>query len=334
AGLNSQATGQDVVDAVNSTLPVLNGDLHRAVFEAMRGARGAVRTHMNAKRGLNSGDGMDVDGNAWVKAFGSWVDQDDDNGALGYSADSYGVVLGADADVTDRATIGAAFAYTTTDIDGDGVRSHDADIDSYEAILYGSYSLGNDITVGWQADIATHDNDIERNIPFMGLTARADYDSWSAHVGLDVEKAYAIGKDTTFTPSVRLDYSYIDEDGYIETGAGALNLTVEGIDSDELIVTLDGKISHEIAAKATLTANLGVGYDLLADEETVASTFAGLPGVPFNTTGIDPSSLVVEGGAGVEIGDRDGVRVTLRYDFEGREDLTNHSASLKVNVPF
>jgi hypothetical protein len=55
--------------------------------------------------------------------------------------------------------------------------------------------------------------------------------------------------------------------------------------TDQLILELDGKLSHEIMPGTQVTRNLEVGYDMIHDDSILTSTYAGAPGQNFNTVG-------------------------------------------------
>jgi outer membrane autotransporter protein len=293
-----------------------------------------TRERQDAVRGLSSGDGAAGNGNLWVKPFGSWADQKSNNGAFGYDADTYGIVLGGDTALGSRASIGLGLAYSKSDVDGDSIAAQNADVKSYQAFLYGSYGLENRVDLSWHLGYGRHDNEVTRYVPLVGSIARADYDSWSMNAGVAVSRDYKMGEKTTLTPSVRLDYAYIDNDVYTENGAGPLNLIVSDSDTDELIFGIDGKLNHKLAQEWQFTANLGFGLDLLADDDTVTAAYAGAPGVAFSTHGTDPSTWLYRGGLGLVYGQADSLQVALRYDLEGRDDYTNQALSLKLNMPF
>jgi outer membrane autotransporter protein len=139
---------------------------------------------------------------------------------------------------------------------------------------------------------------------------------------------------TSFTPSLRADYAWIRDKSYGETGAGTLNLNVGTNRTEQFIVAADGKFTHALSDRSTLTANLGVGYDLINDQASIASTMAGTPTVAFATKGIDSSPWVLHGGAGMVYRADERTEVTARYDVEGREDFTNQTASVKVRWAF
>jgi outer membrane autotransporter protein len=138
---------------------------------------------------------------------------------------------------------------------------------------------------------------------------------------------------TSFTPSFRADYTTIKENGYAETGADALNLTVDGKTTDELILAVDGKVMHALSDTSTLTANLGIGYDTQAEQASMTTAFSG-GGAAFTTDGIDPSSTVVRGGLGMVVNSSDAMEFTARYDIEKRSGYTGQTVSVKFRMPF
>jgi hypothetical protein len=329
---NDLQTAQQVSDAIGSTVPILNGDMPRAIAGAKHGINRIVRTRQ-AGEGMNSGDGFFTDRNIWLKPFASTATQDDNNGAPGFDADSYGLMLGADGKFGDNFRLGFAFAYSSTDVDGNGGAPREAKVKSYQGNVYGTFDLSKGTELNWQADYGAHSNEITRNMPLFGRVASADYDSWSAHAGVEVAKDLAIGPKTSLTPSVRVDYTMITDDGYTETGAGSLNLTVDENETDELIFGIDGKLTHDLGV-ASITANLGVGYDALAGDDSITASFAGAPSAAFETVGVDPSPWLYGGGLGVSLGSRDKMEFTVRYDVEARQDFLDQSVSLKLQKSF
>jgi outer membrane autotransporter protein len=162
----------------------------------------------------------------------------------------------------------------------------------------------------------------------------ADYNSLTATAGAGLGRTDGIGEATRFTPSIRADYTWIKDKGYTETGAGALNLDVKGRTSDELILAVDGKVAHETGAGTTLTANLGVGYDVLNQQASITAAFAGAPGAAFTTRGLDPSPWVLRGGLGMVKTMQSGMELAARYDAEYRRDFLNQSVSVKLRWAF
>jgi outer membrane autotransporter protein len=220
-------------------------------------------------------------------------------------------------------------------VDGNStVAPNGAKVDVYQLIGYGSHSLDADTEANFQVGVGKNRNRGHRDLPAFGLRASASYDSTVFTAGAGLGRSFALSDKTRFTPSVRADYTWIKDDGYTETGAGALNLNVRGRKTDELILAVDGKLTHELSEGTTLTANLGVGYDVLSKQASITAAFAGAPGVAFTTQGLDPSPWLVRGGLGIVSKTKSGMEITARYDVEHRSHFLNQTASVKLRWAF
>ncbi len=328
-------TEQEVSNAVSQTLPLLVGGSQVAASAALTGINRVVQARIESNRGLSSGGEFYGDKKFWMKPFGSWADQNDRKGVSGFSARTGGLAFGADATISDITRLGISFAYAKANVDGNStVAPNSANVDVYQLIGYGSHSLDADTEINFQAGIGQNKNDGKRNILFAGTTAKANYDSLVTTAGAGLGRSYKLNPTTSFTPSVRADYTWIKDQGYTETGAGALNLDVKGRSTDELILAIDGKLAHQYTAGTTVTANLGLGYDALNKQSSITAAFAGAPGAAFTTMGLDPSPWMVRGGLGVVSNTASGMEVSARYDAEYRQDFLNQTASVKLRWAF
>jgi outer membrane autotransporter protein len=334
--VTSSGTPQDVANVVGQVMPLLNGGVTQSTFAAMHAVNDAIQARHESGSGVSSGDAVaGGDRYFWAKPFGSLAGQDNRSGAAGYDASTYGLVIGADTVVSNTDRVGSAFAYSSTNVDGNTTAAmHNAEIDSYQITLYGSHDLSVDTNINYQVDIGQHSNRSSRNMENLGLVATADFKSTSAHVGIDVAKTMALGTQTTFTPSVSADYSGINVHGYTETGALGWNQTVDKVTADELVIGVDGKLTRDLSDTSSLSGNLGFGYDLLGEQNSITASFAGEPGAIFTTLGIDPSPWLTRGGMGFVTKMTSGMEVSARYDVEYREDFLNQSASVKLRWAF
>lgn len=332
AGFTSE---QQVSDAVSQTLPLLVGGSQFAASAALTGINRVIQARQEHNRGLSSGDTFYGDRHVWLKPFGSWADQDDRKGVSGYESSTAGLALGADAVVAEATRLGVAFAYARADIEGNSsVAPSEADVDVYQLVGYGSHALADDAEINFQLGLGRNENDGRRELPAFGATARGDYSSRTAMAGLGYGRNMKLDDQTTLTPSVRADYSWIRDEDYTETGAGALNLSVGEHTTEELILAVDGKLTHETASGLTLTAKLGAGYDVINDRASVTAAFAGAPGAAFATQGLDPSPWLARGGLGIVKTTQSGLEISARYDAEYRSDFLNQTASVKLRWAF
>jgi uncharacterized protein with beta-barrel porin domain len=334
--LGNLTTQSEVEAVVGQLTPILNGGGALATLTTTQEAAQVTQARLKAKRGLSSGDPLLTERNLWIKPFGSMAEQDERDGVSGYDADSYGLILGADAEIAPDFRMGMALAYAQTDMESDSASvDQTLDIDTYQVILYGSTGINTSMGLDFKAYFASNNGDGQRDIAFGGLTstARSDIDSFAYHLDVGLNHMLELSEKANLLPSVNVAYTSIETDGYTEKGAGSLNLDVSDDTTDEFVLTVAGDYSNALSETMTLIANIGVGYDFMAEESSINSSLAGGGGV-FTTDGIDPSPWIFTGGLGLEMFTGDSIEVVARYDFEGREDYVNHAVSVKFQMPF
>lgn len=328
-------TDQQISDAASQTMPLLTGGSMLIAGNALSGINRVIQARIESNRGMSSGDEFLGDRKFWMKPFGSWADQDDRKGVSGFESNTWGLALGADYAHSLATRLGLAFAYARVNVDGNStVAPQDADVNVFQLIGYGSHALDENTEINFQVDVGRNNNDGRRTIAFTTTVASSDYNSWTAHAGLGLGRNYKLKQDTTFTPSLRADYTWIRDEAYTETGAGLLNLSVPGRSSKELILGLDGKLSHALGPRTLLTANLGVGYDVVNDRTSITAAYAGAPGAAFTTQGLDRGPWLAHAGLGLVHQLPGGAELTVRYDAEHRSDLLNQTASVKARWSF
>ncbi|MDR2838499.1 MAG: autotransporter domain-containing protein [Azonexus sp.] len=331
-----QLTTQSQVAAAAAQLtPGVNGGMAQATAGAIQSIGNVIQARQESAQGLSAGDETKA-GYLWIKPFSSWADQGKRNGADGFDGNTWGAVLGADSLIDSRSRLGFAVAYARTDIDGkSNIAGHHAEVDTYQAIAYGSHSLDDRTDVNVQVDGGINDNSGRRQIRFAGVNriAKADYTGWNAHLGLGIRRMMNLDAKTTITPFVRADYTWVDNHGYTEKGANALNLKVNSKSLDELVLSVGGKLNYAVSKATSLSANLGVGYDLIGKDTLITSTFVG-GGSAFQTEGVGQQRLRTRGGLGLTTVYDNGLETSVNYDIEARSQFTNQSLSVKVRMPF
>ncbi|RQO35722.1 hypothetical protein DBR37_04935 [Herminiimonas sp. KBW02] len=331
-GLTSK---QAVSDAVTQTLPLLNGGSMAAATGSITSINRVVQARIENNRGLSSGDDVIGDKYVWFKPFGSWARQDDRDGQSGFKANSTGFVAGADMAVNERSRLGAGFAYAKSKVDGNSaIAPQHMDVDVFQLLGYGSYTLDENTELNFQADIGQNSNKGSRRIAFTGSTASADYKSLTAHVGLGIGRVLPLNAHTSFTPSVRADYTWIKDQSYQESGAGALNLNVAGRSANELLLAADGKLAHKLNDKTTFLVNLGAAYTAVKGNTAIIAAFAGAPQAAFATYGMEQRPWTVRGGLGLVRKTGNNTEIAVRYDAEARNGFTNQTASVKARWAF
>ena len=319
----------EVQSAVKQTLPTLSGETSSISFESMKSVNNIIQARVEGSTGLSSGDKFFEDKYVWMKPFGSWAKQDTTTAAVGYTSDTYGLVIGTDNAINNTDRFGMALSYAKASIDSNN-NLQNSHVDIIQLIGYGSRKLSPNLEANLQVDVSHSRTDAKRTINFGGLSnvAAADYSSKGFHVGAGISKLYELQSDLKISATLRGDYTYIKDDSYTETGAGALNLSVDSNSASQFILFSGAKFVKELE-DMKLTANLGAGYDFNAKQNSITASYAGNSSASFITKGQDTKPWVFRTGIGAVVQNYKGIEVSLNYDLEAKEDFTNQTVALK-----
>ena len=317
-------TGTQVMSVASSRLATLRTGVQYAGTD-----RGGFQS------GFASGDEA-LSKATWLKPFGSWVRQDAKGDVAGYDADTGGIALGIDAEVSDGVRLGTSFAYSTTKVTGKGEGKSKTDVKSYQWTVYADHTA-DEFYVEGMLGYAVNSSKSSRRLTFGGLnrTAKGDYDSTQYMAGVGGGMPMQVKTDVFVTPTAGLSYTRVSSDSYTETGAGNLNLKVKPDDVDVLIASLGAKAhTHIKQGDGTLvpSARAGLSYDFMADQATATGTYTG-GGAAFKVKGMKAEKLA--GNFGLGLAYDDGAwSVGANYDAEVKSGYTGHSASLEARVKF
>ncbi|RZI83047.1 MAG: autotransporter outer membrane beta-barrel domain-containing protein [Rubrivivax sp.] len=330
------STGQEVAlsNAVTQTLPSLIGGSILATQATLSGINRVVQSRLDGPRGMSSGDNVQSR-HAWVKPFGSWLEQDSQGAVAGYQADTVGIVAGVDSDWSTSTRLGVGLAYARSRLESrSSVIDHKTDVDLWQLIGYGSHALDERTALNFQIDVGHNSNTSDRLIGFASSVASADYESNSAHVGAGLARSFTLSDKLTLIPTLRADYTWVRDSGYAETGAGALGLVVDSRNAQAFVISAGARAAYKVNDRVTLSASGALAYDTVHDSASVNAAFAGAPGATFTTYGISTKPLTAQYGLGVAYSMASGVELTAGYDAEQRSGFRNQTASVKVRWRF
>ena len=317
-------TGTQVLGVTSSRLAALRTGVQYAGTD-----RGGFQT------GFAGGDEA-LSKATWLKPFGSWVKQDAKGDVAGYDADTGGIALGIDAEVTDGVRLGASFAYSKTNVTGKGAGRTKTNVRSYQWTVYADHTA-DDFYVEGMLGYAVNSSKSSRRLTFGGLnrTAKGDYDSTQYMAGVGGGMPMQVKTDVFVTPTAELSYTRVSSDSYTETGAGNLNLKVKPDDVDVLIASLGAKAHTHIRQGDGIlvpSARAGLSYDFMGDQATATGRYTG-GGAAFKVKGMKAEKLA--GNFGLGLAYDDGAwSVGANYDAEVKSGYTGHSASLEARVKF
>ena len=166
-------------------------------------------------------------------------------------------------------------------------------------------------------------------------TAKGNYKGWQ--YGAKVAGGYNIksGK-LVFTPTVSLQYSRLDLDGYTETGADAVNLTVDSKSFNQLRSGLGGGVLYNVKTRlGTFVPEVHAAwlYDIVADRQEATSTYTGGGGA-FKTEGADPARHGANVGASVALHSTSNYTLSVNYDAEFKDRYISQNGMLSARYDF
>lgn len=344
-GITSASNAQQVHRVAAQLVPLMNGSMQFIEMNNLRGFGDIVSSRQDAIRDFGKLNEFNPEKYLWIRPFGRWDNQQARDGVEGYKADTRGLAIGADAPVTQRTRAGMAVGFSRTDVaDSSSDIRHDAQIESWNLLAYGSFDFTPDTALTLQAGYGRNQNKGNRYITvanpsdsadalYSGV-ARSDYDSHNAQAGIGLQSLFRPDEKWSVTPSLRTDYYRVKDKGYQEDGASDLNLAVDGRTAQALIVSSRAKLAYQLSEVVSAHAVAGVGYDTINDDASVNASFAEISGTQFTTHGIKQSPWIGMAGVGVSAKFSDVLDGTIDYAAEQRSDFTSQGIYAKVRYAF
>ena len=206
-----------------------------------------------------------------------------------------GFAAGLDRSITDSFRLGVTTGYTTgtqwvSGFDGLGRT------DTFQVGLYGGFAQDKvyaDAVIGY----AYSWNQMWRNIPIPGLATRTAQGRTGANQFFgQAETGYRVDLGGTaeafVTPFARLQAYTGTQNGFTETGAQSLNLTVAQLTTNSLRSVLGAQLGGAMdlgwREKLAMQFRLGWSHEYADTGRPVSATLAGAPGLAFTTYGVAP----------------------------------------------
>lgn len=308
--------------------PEVNGGATQAATTGQTLISNVTGARTSGARGMSSGEGFKETG-VWVQTLYSDASQDLRDNVAGYNAYSRGIAVGADGKLNDQVTLGVAYSYLNTDVNGK--TGDKTKVDGHAFTLYGGFEQGN-YFVDASLTYGLNDNESKRSI--AGTTAKADYDSNLFGVNLVGGYTYHISPSVLVEPRLAARYSLVDIDGYREKGSSAA-LKVE----DQRFEVAELGAGLRVAGSFPLgngtfepQAKVMAYHDFIGDEVNSTSTFVS-GNTPFVTSGASAVRNSYEAGVGADY-HLGAVTVGLNYDYVGKSDFEANTFTAKVRYDF
>ena len=272
----------------------------------------------------------------WLDVFGQWGDQETEAGFTGYDYQSSGGAIGFDHLFANSFIAGLGLGYSRSDIEL-AQNAGAGDIQSFVGSLYGSYFTDR-LYVDGALSYGNQNYENARNVvigPLQGVaSSEHDGNLFSANLGA----GYYFPVETwRWGPYGSLLYTYLDEDGFTETGAGALNLAVAPRQTDALLSWLGLRAGKQYRFDNSIflpELSLAWLHDFDIDDRVTTSAVAGAPGSSFSVPGAPVDSNGIYAGVALSLISENGYRASLKYGGEFRSSYTAHAIYGEIRVEF
>lgn len=324
--------------------PISNGSITQSALDAGNLALNTMGNRMASLRADKAPLGIagaEVEGRdgQWIKLVGNNSKQNAKGDYDGYSANTTGLVWGADTRIDKDALLGVGLSATNTRVSQSGFRSGDSNsITSYEIAGYGAYQFTQEFYGEGSLSYARH-NITGNRLTALDRVAKADYSANQLTGRLGIGYRFVLDDKQTLTPMLNLESSSLSSGAYTETGADALNLK---LNSQKLTRT---RTSLGLRYLAENTTDAGTVYrpELTAaiyrdgsgtTKDTVAAFEGDLTGNTFSTTNTVLGRSGYNLAAGVSILNSKTSLVQLHLGYDHREGFSSTSARIKARWDF
>jgi len=146
----------------------------------------------------------------------------------------------------------------------------------------------------------------------INRTARGSYDGWQSTAYGEFGRRYA-EYPFDIEPFFGMQYTYLRQNAFQETGADSLNLNVDGVDTSALRQLLGARIIQDWLSGSFEMRAVWL-HDYLNPSTVLNSTFAGVGGANFSTEGISLGRDTWLLGAGVNWNVTERLSLAANYD--------------------
>ncbi|VFU10711.1 conserved exported protein of unknown function [Methylocella tundrae] len=290
------------------------------------------QTHLaRSLTGLNNGSGL----RPWMSSFGGGGALFGGNDVHGLGYGGGGGAVGVDYVFNPSLQAGVAAAYVRSAFNTSGI-SGSGSLDSVALGTYAGYTAGNmyiDGALGYSYNSAG----ANRTIAFPGVSREA-FANWAASAFLSrVEAGYhfALVDRATITPFASMQGIVVGQDGFGESGAGAISLRVNAATTASALGVLGTEFAYDIPVNSValnVAARIGWAHDYADTHRGVVAGFQGLSDASFAVAGVNAPRDAAAVGLRVTLPWQPG-DLFIRYDgiLASKASINSATAGLRVS---
>lgn len=262
---------------------------------------------------------------AWAQGFGQWNSADGNGNSASVDSSLGGFLAGGDF-TANNVTFGLAAGYASASADvDDRLSSADADtviLAAYAGASFDALRLRAGASYGWSSI------DTSRTVSMLSLAENplGSYDGSTANIFVEAGYALEFG-GIAFEPFAQMAWSWIDTDGFSETGAFASGLVSSGLSYDVPYSTLGLRLATSLAmggARVTPHASLAWRHAYGDVTPELGMSFAST-GTAFTVAGAPVAEDSFLLGAGIDIGVGENLTLNLGYEGQFASDVDTNA---------
>ncbi|MGD8786996.1 MAG: autotransporter domain-containing protein [Phycisphaerales bacterium] len=267
----------------------------------------------------------------WCKGYGVFGDRDAEGSDVpGFDYSVKGAAFGLDYQLNKRLIVGITGGFSNGDVEYTSSKD-ESEVSSTAIGVYATLNTNN-----WYVDTILNFSDLEyetkRHIDMTSEKLTGTFDGLEITGYIEGGYNKHLGKTWILQPSASLQFTYLDQDGYKETGGpSALKFkaqdyeSIQGSVGTKLIKRLDKNKSDGVCSVIELRGRYV--YDLGDTESQVDASFASDPGTVFTISdeGVARDSMVFGIGFHSEINDN--TKLFIDYDTTFNSDQNYHIIS-------
>jgi len=267
---------------------------------------------------------------SWAEGYGVGANIVGNGNASGLGYSTGGVAFGLERRL-DRCTLaGVAGGYSNTGVTLDQ-RGDRATIDSAQVGVY----LHRDINQGYATGIATYGHngyDTRRHVTIGTIQrlATANYGGNEFSFYAETGRNYYLGR-VHLQPHAALQYIQLHQNGFIESDAQSVDLSVGGVHADSFRGLLGTRlVSYFQTDSGRLLSLEGRAlwrHEFLDEARVLDATFAGQPGGAFTVDGVNVDRDAAILGAGLTFHLSTGWKLHANYDILTSANYTAHAGT-------
>lgn len=226
----------------------------------------------------------------WTSGYGFGGSAQSDGNAAGGTYGSGGTILAMERPVDDNSLLGFFGAYSGLSLSLVGLPQNA----SANQGLFGSYYLrdmgSSYVLAAGSAGFTGYKETRRISFGNVNATASGEYDGWQPSAYVEYGRRWSVGR-TMLQPYGALQYIYLRQNGFTETGAGVLNQSVGGVDTNALRGMFGARAAQSWRTNSgrAWVPELRAAWmhEFLEPDTTLTAVFAPIGGSSFATRGLN-----------------------------------------------